>query len=107
MVKGSTMTLFRAGRGRFCPFRAFIRIFRPSLLKEGKQSRDLISKKRFAKLAVIGSILSLSLYLIPHSIMVSPFFSIGLFILIGLIFVLPDRLMSARKDESPSSVSRA
>ncbi|MGA1872958.1 MAG: M14 family zinc carboxypeptidase [Thermoplasmatota archaeon] len=97
LVKGSVMSLFRAGRGRFCPFRMLLGMIRPGWFEDERSSRDLISRKRFARLAVIGSVLSLSLYLIPHSIMVSPFFSIGLFILLGVIFLFPAGLLRSEK----------
>jgi hypothetical protein len=96
MVRGTIMTWFSKGRGRFCPFRGLIAVSKKSALSKDKKRKDTISHNRFAKLAIIGSIITVALYLVPHSIMVSPMFSIFLFgLLIGIFFV-PNEWMGSK-----------
>jgi hypothetical protein len=91
LIRGTIMNWFTRGRGRRCPFRWLISIIRRSSLSVKKERKDTISHNKFAKLAIIGAILTVALYLVPHSIMVSPLFSIVLFALLIGIFILPER----------------
>jgi hypothetical protein len=91
LVRGTIMNWFAHGKGRKCPFRWLIGVTKKSALSEEKKRKNTISHNKFAKLSIIGAILTVSLYLIPHSLMVSPLFSIFLFgLLIGIFFV-PER----------------
>jgi hypothetical protein len=89
MVKGSTMNLFSKGRGKHCPYRWLLSLTNKFDFSPYKKRTDRIDRKRFAKLTIIGAILTIALYLIPHSLMVSPIFSIFLFMLLIGIFVMP------------------
>ena len=89
LIRGTIVKSFRSGRGKFCPFRLLLGLIWPPLKKGGRPLKDTISRRKFARLAVIGSIFSLSLYLIPHSLLVSPLVSIVLFGLMVSIFILP------------------
>ncbi len=91
LVRGTTMNLFARGRGKYCPYRWLLKLARGREFATRKKRHNTISHERFAKLAIIGAILTISLYLIPHSLMVSPVFSISLFGLLIGIFILPQR----------------
>ncbi|UCH88597.1 MAG: hypothetical protein JSV49_10135 [Thermoplasmata archaeon] len=91
LVRGTIMNMFRSGKGKRCPFRWLLKFMGRFKTQKPKPMKDSISHHRFAKLAVIGSIITVVLYLVPHSIMVSPAFSIILFgFLIG-VFIIPER----------------
>jgi hypothetical protein len=101
LVRGSILTRFSVGKGRFCPFRWLIKLINKSAISETKPRKDKISHQRFAKLAIIGAILTVALYLVPHSLMVSPIFSIALFALLIAIFIVPKQIFDhEHKDES-------
>jgi hypothetical protein len=93
LVRGTILNLFSHGRGRLCPFRWMIALTRPAALSQQTKHKqyDSISHQRFAKLAIIGAIITVVLYAVPHSIMASPAFSIGLFVLLVAIFIVPER----------------
>jgi hypothetical protein len=94
MIRGTVTNSYNAGRGRKCPYRVLGSIWgKTRSEKRGTKSeaRDMISHERFAKLVVMGSILTVALYLIPHSLMVNPAVSIFLFILLIGVFVMPQR----------------
>ena len=94
MVRGTITNAFNAGKGRRCPYRALGLLWgKTREKKRGAKvgATDMISHERFAKLVVMGSILTVALYLIPHSLMVNPAVSIFLFILLIGIFVMPQR----------------
>ena len=97
LIRGTIMTWFSKGRGKFCPLRWLVAIIHPSSLSEQKTRHDTISLKKFAKLSIIGAIITVALYLVPHSIMASPLFSILLFTLLIGIFFIPEQWMSANK----------
>ncbi len=90
LIRGTIIDSFSKGRGRRCPFRWLIAITKKSSLTQDKERKDTISHNKFAKLAIIGTLFTISLYLIPHSIMVSPIFSIILFGLLVGIFFIPE-----------------
>ncbi len=89
LVRGTTMNYFARGRGKHCPYRWLRSLIHRFEFKPRTKRRDTISHERFAKLAIIGAILTISLYLIPHSLMVSPAFSIFLFVFMIGIFIVP------------------
>jgi hypothetical protein len=91
LVRGTIMTQFSKGRGKRCLFRWLINLTNKSALKPDKKRHDNISHQMFAKLVIIGVILTIALYLVPHSIMISPLFSIFLFALLISIFLIPAR----------------
>jgi hypothetical protein len=93
LVRGTVIELFTRGRGRFCPFKWLGKTSRKAQGRESKPMamKDSISHHRFAKLTIIGAVITVALYLVPHSLMVSPGFSIFLFVLLIGIFVVPDR----------------
>jgi hypothetical protein len=72
LIRGTIMERFSKGKGRFCPFRWLVKLTKRDSLEQKKKHHDTISRQRFAKLAIIGTIITVALYLIPHSIMVSP-----------------------------------
>jgi len=94
MVRGSIINAFNAGRGRKCPYGALWRFWGKNV-REKRDAKvvtsDMISHKRFAKLVLMGSILTVALYLIPHSIMVNPAVSVFLFLILIGIFAIPQR----------------
>jgi len=103
MIRGTAFNLFASGRGKWCPFRMSLSKTRLGDVRTVKGRRDMISKNRFAKLTIIGALLTISLYLIPHSIMVSPWFSITLFALVIFIFIMPVSTKMLFVSEEPAS----
>jgi hypothetical protein len=91
MVRGTIMNIFSTGRGRFCPFKSLIKITRGSKGYQQKKRQDSISHQRFARLMIIGALITITLYLVPHSLMVSPIFTILLFGLLIGIFLVPSK----------------
>jgi hypothetical protein len=89
MVKGTTMNLFSKGKGKYCPYRWLLSLSGKFNFSQNNKRSDRLGYKRFAKLTIIGAVLTIALYLIPHSLMVSPLFSIFLFGLMIGIFVIP------------------
>ena len=93
------MTWFAKGRGKYCPFRLLITLTRKSALSlsNHKPRHDTISHNKFAKLTIIGTMVTVALYLVPHSIMISPAFSIFLFGLLIVIFLVPEQKREMHK----------
>jgi hypothetical protein len=89
-VKGSIMRHFSTGRGRFCPFRWCMKltekVFRADWFDPKRERKDLIERRGFVALVFISSFITIALYLVPHSIETSPWFSVFLFSLTGVTF---------------------